>query len=187
MMYEALLDDGKVANACQGNLSGHTFWLAYQPTWKAIYILVHACTWLLWLNHKDTINARQNKAGTCSTSMHWLQKCRWLQTFSKKIKLPLSDDGDFRRVVRLNANSVYISRLVSFDRILIYNRTSREHFTRLKDVFSRLKQAGMKLKPKKCLLLWKKISYYMKYPVIEFKHPTKVDWILSFSSTVTMH
>ena len=51
------------------------------------------------------------------------------------------------------------SCLVYLDDIIIYSRSVREHVTKLAEVLGRLKQAGMKLKPKKCRLLRKKVSY----------------------------
>ena len=42
---------------------------------------------------------------------------------------------------------------------LLFSRTVQEHFQNLTEVFQRLKQAGLKLKPRKCHLFGNKVKY----------------------------
>ena len=49
--------------------------------------------------------------------------------------------------------------LVYIDDIIIYGRTCEEHLERLEEVFKRLRQAGLKMKPSKCFLLQKRVRY----------------------------
>ena len=49
--------------------------------------------------------------------------------------------------------------LVFLDDIIVYGSSFEEEISRLKQVFTRLIQAGLKLKPKKCVLFQKKVAY----------------------------
>jgi hypothetical protein len=49
--------------------------------------------------------------------------------------------------------------LVYLDDIIIFSKTFEEHLSRMGEVFTRLEQAGLKLKPKKCDLLKTKVLY----------------------------
>eukprot|EP00731_Ephydatia_muelleri_P018901 Em0011g941a len=49
--------------------------------------------------------------------------------------------------------------LVYIDDIILFSRTVQEHFQNLTEVFQRLKQAGLKLKPRKCHLFRNKVKY----------------------------
>ena len=49
--------------------------------------------------------------------------------------------------------------LVYLDDIIVFSRSISEHLNKLREVFSRLKQAGLKLKPSKCHLLQKTVHY----------------------------
>ena len=49
--------------------------------------------------------------------------------------------------------------LVYLDDIIVYSRTPEEHFERLNTVFNRLRQSGLKLKPEKCCLFQKSVSF----------------------------
>ena len=44
------------------------------------------------------------------------------------------------------------------DDIIVFSQTPEEHLVRLKDVFNKLKAAGLKLKPSKCELFRKQIN-----------------------------
>ena len=48
---------------------------------------------------------------------------------------------------------------VFIDDILVYSQTFEEHLERLQAVFTRLREAGLKLKPKKCALLQEEITF----------------------------
>ena len=45
------------------------------------------------------------------------------------------------------------------DDILIASQTFEEHLKKLREVFDRLRKAGLRLKPKKCLLLREEVLY----------------------------
>ena len=45
------------------------------------------------------------------------------------------------------------------DDIIIFSKTSREHIERLRGVFQKFHEAGLKLKPKKCEFFKTRISY----------------------------
>ena len=49
--------------------------------------------------------------------------------------------------------------LVYIDDIIVFSRTVQEHFLDLAGVFQRLKEAGLKVKPKKCHLFRTKVKY----------------------------
>ena len=49
--------------------------------------------------------------------------------------------------------------LLYLDDIIVFSKTYEEHLERLESVFSRLKDAGLKLKPSKCLLFQRSIKY----------------------------
>ena len=49
--------------------------------------------------------------------------------------------------------------LVYIDDTILFSRTVQEHFQNLMEVFQRLKQAGLKLKPMKCHLFRNKVKY----------------------------
>ena len=49
--------------------------------------------------------------------------------------------------------------LVYLDDIIVFSRTVAEHLGQLRDVFTRLKNAGLKLKPSKCHMLQNRVRY----------------------------
>ena len=49
--------------------------------------------------------------------------------------------------------------LVYTDDIIIFSESVENHFHRLREVFTRLKAAGLKLKPTKCYLLHRSVKY----------------------------
>ena len=49
--------------------------------------------------------------------------------------------------------------LIYLDDVIVMGRTFEEEIERLKEVFERLARAGLKLKPKKCFLFQKRVSY----------------------------
>ena len=53
----------------------------------------------------------------------------------------------------------WTSCLVYLDDIIVFSRSISEHLKKLRDVFSRLKKAGLKIKPSKCHLLQKSVHY----------------------------
>ena len=49
--------------------------------------------------------------------------------------------------------------LIYLDDVIVMGRTFEEELERLKEVFERVAKAGLKLKPKKCFLFQKRVSY----------------------------
>jgi len=49
--------------------------------------------------------------------------------------------------------------LVYLDDVIVFSATMKEHFMRLRSVLSRLRDAGLKLKPSKCSLLQRQVSF----------------------------
>ena len=48
---------------------------------------------------------------------------------------------------------------IYLDDVIVYERTFLEELKRLEEVFVRLKSAGLKLKPRKCVLFQKSVAY----------------------------
>jgi transposase InsO family protein len=66
----------------------------------------------------------------------------------------------FERLAELVLSGLtWKSCLVYLDDIVVFSSTFEEQLSRLQEVFSRLSKASLKLKPKKCVLFQKKISY----------------------------
>ena len=66
----------------------------------------------------------------------------------------------FQRVMQaVLAGLEWNSCFVYLDDILIASRTLEEHLRHIKEVFGRLRDAGLRLKPKKCLLLRNEVPY----------------------------
>jgi len=53
----------------------------------------------------------------------------------------------------------YLTRLVYLDDIIIFGRTFEEQLERLREVFGRIRQANLKLKPTKCSLFRRSVSF----------------------------
>ena len=49
--------------------------------------------------------------------------------------------------------------VIYLDDILVFSRTFEEHLTHLKQVFDRLRQAGLRLKRKKCAFVCQEVQY----------------------------
>ena len=56
--------------------------------------------------------------------------------------------------------------LIYLDDVIIFSRTEEEHLTRLRAVFERFREHGLKLKPSKCHFLQKEITF-LRYKVSE--------------------
>jgi len=57
------------------------------------------------------------------------------------------------------AGPSYITCLVYLNDIIIFNRTFEEHIYRLDEVFQRIRQANLKLKPSKCFLCQRQVKF----------------------------
>jgi len=53
----------------------------------------------------------------------------------------------------------YITCLVYIDDIIVFSRKSEEHVSRLGEVFHRIRQANLKLKPSKCSLFQRQVEF----------------------------
>lgn len=66
----------------------------------------------------------------------------------------------FQRLMSATMNDlIFQVMLVYLDDILVYGSSFQEHLARLDQVFSRLGEAGLKLKPSKCKFLRKEVAY----------------------------
>ena len=66
----------------------------------------------------------------------------------------------FQRLMQKIMGDLHLrSCLIYLDDIIIFSKTVQEHFSRLEEVLIRLKEAGLKLKPSKCLFLHKRLKY----------------------------
>ena len=66
----------------------------------------------------------------------------------------------FQRLMKtVLAGLVRTCCVVYLDDILVVGRTVEEHLDNLKKVFERLREAGLRLKPKKCSFLRKEVEY----------------------------
>ena len=66
--------------------------------------------------------------------------------------------GTFQRLMERVLQGLYWSScLVYLDDIIVYGKTIEEHLTRLAEVFTRFREANLKIKPSKCHLLQKSV------------------------------
>ena len=66
----------------------------------------------------------------------------------------------FQRLMQKIMGDLHLrSCLIYLDDIIIFSKTVEEHFVRLQEVLIRLQEAGLKLKPSKCLFLHKRLRY----------------------------
>lgn len=66
----------------------------------------------------------------------------------------------FQRLMEACMGDLYLTYcLLYLDDVIIFSRTYEEHLERLQAVFSRIKEAGLKLKPSKCKFFQKSIKY----------------------------
>ena len=64
-----------------------------------------------------------------------------------------------RLMERVFAGLAFLILLIYLDDIIVYSKTFDEHLQNLKTVLERLKNANLKLNPKKCILLRKKVAF----------------------------
>ena len=66
----------------------------------------------------------------------------------------------FQRLLQQVMSGLHLKEcLIYLDDIIIFSTTFEEHLTRLENVFKRLDQANLKLKPSKCKLFQKEVKY----------------------------
>jgi len=72
--------------------------------------------------------------------------------------------------------------LVYLDDVIIFSKSVKEHIERLDVVFTKLKEAGLKLKPKKCNLFMREVVYlgHVVSPVGICTDPSKIEVIQSW-------
>ena len=79
--------------------------------------------------------------------------------------------------------------IIYLNGIIIFSKTPKEHIERLRGVFQKLHEAGLKLKPKKCGFFKTKISYLghiVSRDGIECD-PKKIEAIKNWKRPVTVH
>ena len=79
--------------------------------------------------------------------------------------------------------------IISLDDIIIFSKTPKEHIQRLRGVFQKLHEAGLKLKPKKCEFFKTKLSYLghiVSRDGIECD-PKKIEAIQNWKRPITVH
>lgn len=64
-----------------------------------------------------------------------------------------------RLMERLMAGLTFISLLIYLDDIIVYSKTFESHLENLREVFQRLREANLKLNPKKCCLFRTEVSF----------------------------
>ena len=89
--------------------------------------------------------------------------------------------------MHVNVLLIYLFPVYALHWCQKWDRTVKEHLTRLEEVLERLQAAGMKLKPKKCRLLRRKVNYlgYIVSSGGVQMDPLKVECILSWPSPTT--
>ena len=79
------------------------------------------------------------------------------------LRMPMglsTSPATFQRLIQTTMNDLAFQiLLVYLDDLLIYSRDFDEHLKRLKIVFDRLREVGLKLNPKKCFLARDKVEY----------------------------
>ena len=66
----------------------------------------------------------------------------------------------FQRLMQASLGKLHLNQcLLYLDDIIIYSETFEEHLQSLERVFSKLKEANLKLKPSKCFFLYKEVKY----------------------------
>ena len=63
--------------------------------------------------------------------------------------------------------------LIYLDDVIIFSRTEEEHLERMRVVFDRLREHGLKLKPSKCEVFWMEINYLAHHVSKEGVLPSK--------------
>ena len=107
----------------------------------------------------------------------------------------------FQRLMESCLDELHLNWCIIYeDDIIVFSRTPEEHLHRLKAVFSKLRAAGLKLKPTKCNLFKQQISYLGHVvskegvstdtekikAVTECPHPTTVTKVRSFLGFVNL-
>ena len=92
-------------------------------------------------------------------------------------------DGNFLGDLNLNWCIIYL------DDVVVYASSVKEHLVRLEAVFQKLKTAGLKLKPSKCELFKKSISYLGHVVSEEGVHtdPKKIAAVKTWARPTTVH
>ena len=71
----------------------------------------------------------------------------------------------FQRLMESCLGDMHLKWIIIYlDDIIIFSMTPKEHIERLRGVFQKLHEAGLKLKPKKCDIFKTRISYLLTYP-----------------------
>ena len=79
--------------------------------------------------------------------------------------------------------------IIYLDDVVVYAPSAKEHLKRLEGVFKKLKDAGLKLKPSKCQLFKKSISYLGHVVSEEGVHtdPKKIETVRNWERPTNVH
>ena len=87
-----------------------------------------------------------------------------------------SSPSTFERLMELMLGLLrFETCFIYLDDIIVYGKTSGEELKRLEEVFVRFRSSGLKLKPRKCVLFQKRVTYlghtseYMKVHIFELR------------------
>lgn len=89
----------------------------------------------------------------------------------------------FQRLMELTLRGLtWETCLIYLDDVIIFSKTFEEHLYRLRQVFERIRQAGMKLKPKKCHFVQQQVEYlgHLVSKQGIATDPAKVDKVLNW-------
>lgn len=68
--------------------------------------------------------------------------------------------SSFQRTMEMALQGLqWVSCLIYIDDVIVFGRNFDENLSRLEEVLERIKAAGLKLKPEKCLMLQKKVVF----------------------------
>ena len=123
---------------------------------------------------KVTLDTLGQQSGFQHSTWHQaIGRSRWLPRIVRRLTTPdglfqfkvmpfglTNAPATFQRLMERVLKGLHWSTcLVYLDDIIIFSKTIDEHLERLAEVFSRLRDAGLKLKPAKCHLLKRCVHY----------------------------
>ena len=100
-----------------------------------------------------------------------------------------NSDANFQRLMgHIRRELEYRFALIYIDDIVIFSKSIEEHLTYLEEVFRRLRDANVKLNPKKCSFVKQRIEYlgHVVTPEGIFPDPSKVEVVENFSTPASL-
>lgn len=87
--------------------------------------------------------------------------CKYGQFQMKRMPFGLNGSAStFQRCMEIALKGLnWVTCLIYIDDIIVYGATFEEHISRVDEVLDRVERAGLKLKPKKCILLQKEVIF----------------------------